>query len=223
RLFVDDAVYADIYQNNRERIERAVAAGIEAIFILLVRSDLSKSQDPISFDKLIKMMTSHLNKVMGQIIDTSNLDVGVPDDYRARIVNLLRPFHKQRKAFTVIEMERLTGMLIFIASTTPWLKFCLSHVYASVAAALDVNTAHLLRTNKQFRTFMKEAKDKEASDRHRTFAQSESSRKVHSSRKRHWLNSTLREKLHLIIAILKFRRVRRRTPIAHLVRRDPSG
>ncbi|KAL7545571.1 hypothetical protein ACHAWF_008925, partial [Thalassiosira exigua] len=74
RLFVDDAVYADIYQKNRERIERAVAAGIEAIYILLGRSDLSKRQDPISFDKLIEMMISHLNKVLGQIIDTRNLD-----------------------------------------------------------------------------------------------------------------------------------------------------
>ena len=52
RLFVDDSVYADIYKVDRIRIEQTVAAGIEAIFILLGCSDLSKRQDPISFDKM---------------------------------------------------------------------------------------------------------------------------------------------------------------------------
>ena len=47
RLFVDDSVYADIYEEDRVRIEQTVAAGIETIFILLGASDLSKRQDPI--------------------------------------------------------------------------------------------------------------------------------------------------------------------------------
>ncbi|KAL7544775.1 hypothetical protein ACHAWF_013580 [Thalassiosira exigua] len=223
RLFVDDAVYADIYERSRERIERTVAASIESMYIILGRSDLSKRQDPISFDKLIEMLISHLNKILGQVIDTRTLDVGVPPDYRRQTVNLLRPFHSKRKAFTVIEMERLTGMLIFIASTAPWLKFCLSHVYASIAAALDANTKHLLRTNKDFRAFIREIKDKETSERHRTFAQSEAARTAHAARKKHWINTTLREELHLILVILKSKRVRHRTPIGHLVRRDPSA
>ena len=53
RLFVDDSVYAEIYEKDRIRIDQTVAAGIEAIFILLGRSDLAKRQDPISFDKMV--------------------------------------------------------------------------------------------------------------------------------------------------------------------------
>ena len=48
RVFVDDLVYADIFESNKCRIEQTVAAGIESIFILLGRSDLSKRQDPVS-------------------------------------------------------------------------------------------------------------------------------------------------------------------------------
>ncbi|KAL7535992.1 hypothetical protein ACHAWF_006478, partial [Thalassiosira exigua] len=93
RLFVDDAVYSDVYQPDRKRIERTIAASIEAIFILLGCSDLSKRQDPISFDKLVSMKISHINKILGQIINTRTLDVGVPDAYRARTINLLQSFH----------------------------------------------------------------------------------------------------------------------------------
>ncbi|KAL7522912.1 hypothetical protein ACHAWF_000309, partial [Thalassiosira exigua] len=223
RLFVDDAVYSDIYHPDRERIGRTIAASIEAIFILLGCSDLSKRQDPISFDKLVSMMILHINKILGQIIDTRSMDVGVPDAYHARTINLLQPFHSERKSFTVIELERITGMLIFIASSAPWLKFCLSHVHASVKAALYANTQHLVRTNKQFRAFLKDVKAAETAERHRTFAQSETAYRVHSSHKEHWLNRTLREELHLILAILRSCCVRHRTLLSHLVRRDPSA
>ena len=52
RLFVDDSVYADIYEETRIRMEQTIAAGIETIFILLGESDLTRRQDPISFEKM---------------------------------------------------------------------------------------------------------------------------------------------------------------------------
>ncbi|KAL7525092.1 hypothetical protein ACHAXR_000858, partial [Thalassiosira sp. AJA248-18] len=223
RLFVDDSVYADIYDDNKVRMEQTVAAGIEAIFILLGRSELHKRQDPISFDKMEEMIISYMNKILGQVIDTRRLDVGVPPDYVTRTLLTLKPFHTKRKSFTVNEMETVTGMLIFIASCAPWLKFLLSQVYTSVAAALGDNTAHLHRTNKQFRQFIKEAKSTDSSHRVATFAQSESARQAHSSPRKHWINKTLREELHLIIRALQSSRLKLRTPISHLVRRDPSA
>ena len=223
RMFVDDSVYADIYEDDRERIEQTIAAGIEAIFILLGRSDLAKRQDPISFDKMEEMMVSHFNKVLGKLIHTRRLDVGVPKPYVAKTLLLLRPFHTKRKSFTVKEMETITGMLVYIASTAPWMKFLLSHVYTSIAAAIGDNTAYLIRTNKQFRQFLKEAKAATVPTRSSTFAQSETARQIHSCTQTHWINRTLREELHLITTALKHHRLKLRTPIAHLVRRDPSA
>ena len=54
-MFVDDDIYADVYNNSQERLEQAAAASIEAIFITLGISDLASRQDPISFDKFFEM------------------------------------------------------------------------------------------------------------------------------------------------------------------------
>ena len=133
-----------------------MAAGIEAIFILLGRSDLSKRQDPILFEKMEEMM-SYFNKVLGQVVNTRKLEVGVPSAFVAMIRQLLKPFHSERKSFTVKEMEKLTGKITFIASSAPWVKFLLSHVYISIAAAVDDNEAHLVTTNKQFWQLLNDA------------------------------------------------------------------
>ena len=223
RLFVDDSVYAEIYEHNRQRIEQTVAAGIEAIFILLGHSDLSKRQDPISFDKMEDMIISHMNKVLGQIIDTRQLDVGVPPAYIKKVLAAMKPFHRERKSFAIKEMETITGMLIFIAGSVPWLRFLLSQVYTSIAAALGDNTAHLRRTNKQFRRFLKEAESSLSSDMVRTYAQSETARSIHSSTRQHWINRTLREEFLLITRALSSKHLNLRTKLSHLVRRDPSA
>ena len=69
-MFVDDSIYAKIYEKTRERIEQNVAAGIKAIFILFGRSDLPKRQYSISFKKMEEMMVSYFNKILGKLINT---------------------------------------------------------------------------------------------------------------------------------------------------------
>ena len=50
-MFVDDDVYADVYNVDHQRMEQAAAASIEAIFITLGSSDLASRQNSVSFDK----------------------------------------------------------------------------------------------------------------------------------------------------------------------------
>ena len=45
-LCVDNSVYTGVYEHDRDRKKQTIVAGIEAIFILLGRSNLSKRQDP---------------------------------------------------------------------------------------------------------------------------------------------------------------------------------
>jgi len=223
RLFVDDSVYAEVYHDDRIRIEQTIAAGIEAIFILLGHSNLDKRQDPVSFDKMEAMLVSHLNKILGKLIHTRRMDVGIPQQYVDKTIQLLRPFHDQRKSFTVKEMETITGMLVFIASTAPWLNFLLSQVYTSITVAIGDNTRYLSRTNKQFRLFLKEAKEAREATASSTYAQSESAKQVHACPRKHYINRTLKEELSLIRKALSSKHLNLRTPIAHLVRRDPSA
>jgi hypothetical protein len=222
RSFVDDLIYADVYETTRSRMEQAVAAGIEAIFILLGRSDLAKRQDPVAWDKMVDQMVSHLSTILGHVVNTRLMEVSIPQAYIARTLAALTPFHRGRKAFKLKEMEQLTGMLVYIACTVPWLRFLLSQMFSSVAAAVGDNKSYLLKTSKAFRQMLKEAGRVETS-RTSTFAASEAATRVHSSPRPHFINKTLREEICLLVSTMKSRDVRFSTPIGHLVRREPSS
>ena len=185
-LFVDDSLYAEVYEHDRERIEQTIAAGIEAIFILLGQSNLSKRQDPISFDKMTDMVISFVNKLLGQLLDTRRFNVEVPPTFITDTLPLLKPFHYQRKSFTVKEMEKVTGMIVHISSSAPWINFLLSQMYISIAAGLGENKAFLVRTNKQFRQLLKDSKSSDK--RTSTFGLSQTSKQVHSCDRPHWIN-----------------------------------
>ena len=98
-------------------------------------------------------------------------------------------------------------------------------LFTSISAAISTNTLQLARTSKQFCHLLRQSRDLSLEENFRTFAQGETARKVHSSKKLHFINKTLREELHLIIRVLEAKRMKRslRSPIAHLVRRDPSA
>ena len=96
-------------------------------------------------------------------------------------------------------------------------------MYLSIAAAIGDNTAYLHCTKKQFRQLLKEAKRARPHTRESTFAQSAVAQQKHSCPKGHWINTTLWEELRLLIRVLQSPRMKFRTPIAHVVRRDPSA
>lgn len=156
-MYVDDDCYAEIF--NRERVEQAVAASIEAIFILLGESDLEKRQDPISFDKMEETMINYLNRPLGMEIHTRTMRVRTPVEYVCGTVNILAAhWHPKRKTFELSEIETLTGRLGYIADTAPWLRYMMSHLYTSIAAALGESKAHLILTRKDFRDLLKKYK-----------------------------------------------------------------
>jgi len=221
-MFVDDDVYIEVYI--RERVERAIAASIEAMFITLGRSDLTRLQDPISWDKLVEMVISHFNKVLGVEIDTRRMVVGPPPEFVARTLVQLGAFHEGRKAFTVQEMSTLVGHLGHIATTSRWLTHLLSHLYTSIASALQLNRAHEISSSKAFREAVKSVTQEECiTPNERTFHEGLIHRMLYKSKKTHYLNSTAKEELRLIKLILSSNDISLRTPIAHLVPRDPSG
>jgi hypothetical protein len=153
-FYVDDDIYAEIF--NIERIERAVAASIEAIFILLGESDLLARQDPISFDKMTETMVSFINIILGQGIHTRTMMLESPPAYVHETTALMKKrWHRGRPCFMINDLETLAGRLGFISETAPWLRFMMSHLYTSAAAALKISESHLLETNKDFRLMMK--------------------------------------------------------------------
>ena len=155
-FFVDDDIYSDIFAV--ERNEQAVASSIESVFILLGKPDLASRQDPISWEKMSEMLINFRNKVLGQIINTRTMTVTTPRDYISDVARDLRSNWCHRKSFSIRKILHLVGRLNHIGGTAPWICFLLSHVYTSITAALKVNTAHLIQTNKEFRDMIKRLK-----------------------------------------------------------------
>ncbi len=87
-LFVDNDIYRDIFDSFC--IQQVVAASIKAIYILLGGSDLSKQQDPISFDTLEDMPVSYSSHFLGQIVNTQCMDVKKPPEFIADTIQLLK-------------------------------------------------------------------------------------------------------------------------------------
>lgn len=67
-IYVDDDIYVDIF--SVPDFKQCIAASIEAIWILFRSSDLLHHRDPISFDKLTKMMIGPINKALGYVVNT---------------------------------------------------------------------------------------------------------------------------------------------------------
>ena len=226
-MFVDDSIYADIFESDRARLEQAAAASIEAIFIVLGKSELWLRQDPISFDKFEELPMAWLNRVIGVEIDTRRLAVRTPVEYVAATVVLLSStWHDSRYVFTVLDVETLTGRLGYIAETAPWLRFMMSHLHTSIARALKANNVHLICTRRDFRLLLQTAKTVPLNDRdsrRARFAASKAAKAVHHSRVKHRITIPMRRELALIRTALSSDWISMWRPLGHFVKRSPSA
>jgi hypothetical protein len=225
-VYVDDDIYVDLF--SVEDFEQCIAASIEAIYVLLGPSDLSRRQDPISFDKLEDMVISPIQRVLGHIIDTRRMVISTPPDFTQDIIRSLRTtWGAHRKSFTVHELETLTGKLGHMSISTPWLKFLLGQLYTSAAAALRHSHAHLISTSASFRALLRALRltpsDPSDSDAYRSFHTSDLARRLHHNPASYFINRTLRSELHLILDALMLPRASHACPIAHMVPRTPSA
>ena len=233
-LFVDDDVYAEVFQKGR--IEQAIAASIEAIFILLGESDLVLRQDTVSFDKLEDTMVNWNNRILGRLINARSLTVATPSEYIRSTAELIRVrWHRRRQHFFISDIETLTGQLGHISETAHWLRFLMPHIYASLTHALKASQNRLIRTSKDFRKLLKLIKQnrsvsteptptcKTQLGREISYAQSVTAKAVHHSRSKYDFNPTLRIELHLIYQIFTSSWVDMTRPIGHMIKREPSA
>ena len=159
-MFVDNDLYADVCQ--KERLEQAAAASIEAIFIVLGHSDLAQRQDPVSWDKFLEMMVDWKNRALGTEIDTRKLASRTPVEYTEKTVSILKKTwhsgNNTRHTFVINEAEVIAGRLGYNAETQPWLRFMMTSLYSSLAHALGESKSHLIRTDSSFRKLLKHVK-----------------------------------------------------------------
>lgn len=224
RFFVDDDIYLDVY--DVARIEQAIAASIEAIFVLLGESDLSKRRDPISWSKLEEMFIAPINVVLGQRVNLRAMTIEAAPKLVAETKREIKKFAKHRKTFVVRDLATLAGKLTHIAQTAPWLRHLMAQFYLTATKCLRINLRHLCVTYASFRKALKLSKQQAATDNERrqvTFAQSTTARRVHNSKFQHFISTELRETIDLIRSALNASHIHTRSHIGHMIPREPSG
>jgi hypothetical protein len=224
-IYVDDDIYLDIADTRR--FEQAIAASIEAIFILLGESNTALRQDPISWDKLHDLLVAPTNRILGLVLDLRKLNVSTPPEFISATISLLSStWGPHRRTFTVREAEGLAGKLNHIAFSAPWLKYLLGNIYTSLAGALRLNKSHLVRTSKAFRSALRAfrlAPPSTEGDAQRAYHSGTTARSIHGCTFPHHISSDLRRDLRLIEHALSAARIPKSCPIAHLIPRVPYG
>ena len=59
----------------------ATPRSIQAIFILLGESNMALHQDPISLDKLHKLLVTPVNRILGFVFDLHRMTLGTPPEF----------------------------------------------------------------------------------------------------------------------------------------------
>jgi hypothetical protein len=90
--------------------------------------------------------------MLGLIIDTNRLTVGIPYQYLKDVLNIINTtWHQNRKSFTVQEAQQLTGKLGHIREGAHWVFHLLTHLFASIAYALAENKKNLFELSREFK------------------------------------------------------------------------
>ena len=141
--FVDDNHMADI----ERYIRRAIAASIEALFIIVGQPDEAVRKLPLSMDKFYQSMCSFDRVQLGKQVNTRRLVVGLPPQKRALLLKVLREkWHARRRSFVALEAAQLIGAIGDACQVCPWGRFLLLPLIACLKRALRNNRRRLARS-----------------------------------------------------------------------------
>lgn len=224
RIYVDDAL---MVAATVEEMKMLLAAIIEAIFTVMGEPDTSLRQCPLAMDKWQELVVGPKQIMLGLVLDTQKLTVGITEQYRAEVLELLNStWHAKRKRFTVGEAQKLTGKLAHLAEGANWVFHMLSHLYTSIAYALSENTRLLNESSEEFRELSQKIRRKDfttlCKDQARivSFAMKQAAKLIHHAKYEYNINTTMRLEIEFFREKLQSNSgVKWETPLALIVPR----
>ena len=98
------------------------------------------------------MIDGHRNQIiLGLVIDTNRMTVGITDKYIERVRELLKLWDPDQRFFKVNNIQKLVGKLARLGEGAPWIFKLMSHLYTSLVFALKSNTELLKESSSGFR------------------------------------------------------------------------
>jgi hypothetical protein len=226
-IYVDDILAA---APHREMMLKLLAAVIEAIFLVCGKPDIAVRQCPLLLEKWYELVVGPRQIVLGLVIDTNKMTVGMTDKYIQQCHELLNLWDQDHRFFKVGDMQKLVGKLARLGEGAPWVYKLMSHLYTSLAFALKSNTELLDKSSSGFRDYVKQITTKtflgKQSDhlRHVKFAMKKAAKMVNNCNHLYLVNPTMREEITFIShALAPDSGIKFETPIAHLIPRTPTA
>ena len=105
-IYVDDILAAAAFWSNTLKL---LAAIIEAIFMVCGFPDISIHQCPLSLEKWLELKVGTIQTVLGLIVDTNRMAVGITDKYIERVRDLLKLWDPDQRFFKVNDMQSWSG------------------------------------------------------------------------------------------------------------------
>jgi hypothetical protein len=181
-------------------------------------------------DKWEKLHVAPIQTMLGLIINTNRMIVGVPDGYIQGVCLLMdSTWHTHCQQFTMKEAQELTGKLGHLAKGANWVFHLLTHLYASIAYALSENKRFLADSLPEFQTLIKSLRsgyffcnDKEQI-RHIYFTIKRFAKLVHQSRCHYIITKRMHQEIEFFHEkLLPKSRISWESPIAHIIPRTPT-
>ena len=133
---MNDNLIADI----RRQISMTLAAGAESIFRIMRFPNLVICQSANAMEEWKILIIVHCLVLLRFIFNTRRMLIGVTDDFRHEVLNLLKKhWYCGREAFGAPKIEKLVRKLSRIGQGYRPLYHLVPHLYASVAYALRHN------------------------------------------------------------------------------------
>ncbi len=186
--------------------------------------DTSVRQCSLAMNKWEKLHVAPIQTMLGLVIDTNRMTIGVPDNYIQSVCLLINStWHTHRQQFMVNEAQELTGKLGHLAKGANWVFHLLTHLYASIAYALSENKRFLVDSSPEFQTLIKSLRsgyffcNVKDQIRHILFAIKRSAKLVHQSRCKYNITKSMRQEIEFFCKkLLPKSGIRWESPIAHI-------
>ena len=102
-------------------MKMALAALIEAIFVVTGEPDTANGQCPLAQDKWVEMVSGPVQTMLGLNLDTNRLTVAIPSSYVGDVHDIIyATWQKNQQTFLVSEAQQLTGKPGHLAEGAPW-------------------------------------------------------------------------------------------------------
>ena len=169
--------------------------------------------------------------VLGLYVNTNKMTIGITQEYRQQVKSMLNDnWTSKRRFFRAGDMQKLISKIARLGEGAPWIFKLMSHIYTSLAFALQNNKTLLEASSHKFRSLISQIQRKHFVGNQAdiakeiSFALKLAAKLINNNMHLYSVNETMREELEFIRQALDDDSgIKFETPIAFIIPRMPTA